>query len=121
MESVLGLKGLRRSVEHHGKAWYAMKHKCQCEPCRKAAATYRREMATKYRRKNGVKPFQSFRHGTRYAWERKRCECLVCLDSKVKFLNERKAQRAAGGTGVLCSTNGTQATEEDRNTSLASA
>jgi len=90
----------------HGGRSFAIKLKCQCEPCLKYKAKYRADAAKRKRETYKPKKRPKWRHGTRYGWETKKCKCIKCLDHKIPYMNrknqlaterKRKARAEAAG------------------------
>jgi hypothetical protein len=89
-----------KNSEQHGVGWWARRYKCKCSPCVKARQEYNAQLRQaerdkveakrKYNEENNI---HKWKHGTRYAWEIQKCDCLICLDHKVGYLRDKNKRR----------------------------
>lgn len=75
--------------EHwHGTANGYLNRKCRCEPCKAAAADYRRQ----WRAKAIAAGAPVKLHGTRTGYQAYRCRCLQCRVAGARYLREYRAR-----------------------------
>jgi hypothetical protein len=80
---------------NHGGLTFSRKSKCPCELCAKRREEYLEDQRIFKRGRRQGEPdrVKTFTHGTRYAWEVKKCQCEPCLEHRLEHYRKYKEKQ----------------------------